>query len=206
MMAFLTKKQKSIYDYLKEYIGDMGYAPSIKEICDHFGTTSVSTMHKQLTALENKGLIRRTPKMRRAIELVDTKEDKPDITEIPIMGTFTEGAPIETVNMIEYIRLPERLSRGKRVYILEVKGDFFTGELIGDGDLVVIESKSEIEDGRIALIHLGKRNVTLRRVTRDRNKFILHSPGAGILEKKVDVTVVKILGVLIGVMRDYLES
>ena len=72
-MTLLTKKQKSIYDYLKEYIGKNGIAPSIKEICDHFGTTSVSTMHKQLMALEKKGYIRRIPKMGRAIELIERK-------------------------------------------------------------------------------------------------------------------------------------
>ena len=204
-MILLTKKQKSIYDYLNEYIVDKGYAPSIKEICDHFGTTSVSTMHKQLIALEKKGYIKRIPKMSRAIEMVEKKLEEPDFTEVPVMGTVTEGAPIESTKMIEYIKIPDKLSKGRRVYMLEVKGDFFQDLLIGSGDLVAIESKSEVDDGKIALIRLDKRNVTLRRISKKKGKIIIHPANHEMEEKVVEESGVKILGIVIGIIRDYLE-
>jgi len=205
-MTLLTKKQKDIFDYLREYIGDKGFAPSIKEICDHFGTTSVSTMHKQLMALEKKGYIRRIPKMQRAIELVDRRADETEFTEVPVMGTVREGAPIESVNMIEYHRLPDKFSKGSRIYMLEVKGDFFEGMLIRNGDLVVIESKSELQNGeQLALVRLDKRNVTLRRVSKNQDKVIIHSLSSGFENHTLDMSSVKFLGIIIGIIRDYLD-
>jgi len=206
-MIFLTKKQKGIYDFLKEYIGEKGYAPSIKEICDHFGTRSIATMHKQLITLENKGLIRRTPKLKRAIELVESEERKTDLdfVEVPVMGVVTEGAPIETSRMIEYFRLPTQLCKERRVYMLEVKGQFYTGELIGDGDYVVIESKSKFNDGQIVLLTLDKKNVSMRRVSRKKDKLVLHSPCPSIKQKEVNESDARILGVVIGVFRNYLK-
>ncbi|MBU1626611.1 transcriptional repressor LexA, partial [bacterium] len=206
-MIFLTKKQKGIYDFLREYINENGYAPSIKEICDFFGTRSIATMHKQLITLENKGLIRRTPKMKRAIELVDTEEKSPDIefVEVPVMGIITEGSPIETSRMIEYYRLPVQLCKERRVYMLEVKGDFYSNELIGDGDYVVIESKSKFDDNQIVLLNLDKKNVTIRKITRKKDKLFLHSPNPKIDEKTMDESEIRVLGVVIGVFRNYLK-
>ncbi|MBU1628419.1 transcriptional repressor LexA [bacterium] len=203
-MILLTKKQKGIFDYLEEYIGEKGYAPSIKEICDHFGTTSVSTMHKQLLALEQKGYIKRIPKMSRAIELIEKKSEETVLTEIPVMGSLTEGKPIESTEMIEYLRLPEKFSKGRRVYLLKVVGNFFSEMLIGDGDYVVIESKTDFMDGQIALIRLDKRNITLRKVSMEGGKIKIHPLNLEREEKFVDEPEVIILGVVIGVIRDYL--
>jgi len=206
-MIFLTKKQKGIYDYLKEYINDNGYAPSIKEICDYFGTKSIATMHKQLITLENKGLIRRTPKMKRAIELVESEEKAPDndFIEVPVMGIVTEGAPIETSRMIEYFRLPTQICNERRVYMLEVKGDFYTGELIGDSDYVVIESTTKFDNDQIILISFDKKNVTMRRITKRNGKLILHPSNPEIEQKIVDESEIRILGVVVGVIRNYIK-
>jgi repressor LexA len=206
-VIFLTKKQKGIYDFLKEYIGEKGYAPSIKEICDYFGTTSIATMHKQLITLENKGLIRRTPKMKRAIELVESENKNPelDLMEVPVMGTVTEGAPIETSRMIEYFKLPVQLRKERRVYMLEVKGDFYSGELIGDGDYVVIESTSKFDEGQLLLLSFDKKNVTMRRVSKTKGKIIIHPSNPKMEQKKLDESEIRILGIVIGVIRNYLK-
>jgi repressor LexA len=204
-MTLLTKKQKSIFDYLQDYISEKGYAPSIKEICDHFGTTSVSTMHKQLLSLEQKGWIKRIPKMSRAIELVERKPEETDAFEVPVMGTVTEGKPIESINMIEYMRLPEKLSKGRRVYMLEVVGNFFKDLLIGNGDYIVIESKNEFKDGQIVLVRLDKKNITLRKVSKEGGKILIHPLNLYMDGKIVDGSEIKILGIVLGVIRDYLE-
>ena len=101
-MIYLTKKQKGIYDYLKSYIDKHGYAPCIQEICDHFGTLSLATVHKQLVTLENRGLIKRVPNMKRAIELVNKESSDMNPLDVPVMGIVTEGAPIETTSRIDY--------------------------------------------------------------------------------------------------------
>jgi repressor LexA len=204
-MTLLTKKQKGIFDYLQDYIGEKGYAPSIKEICDHFGTTSVSTMHKQLLSLEQKGWIKRIPKMSRAIELVERKSEETDVSEVPVMGSVSEGKPIESTKMIEYMRLPENLSKSRRVYMLEVVGDFFKDILIGNGDYVVIESKNEFKNDQIVLIRLDKKNITLRKVSKEGSKILIHPLNLYMKENIVDELEIKILGVVLGVIREYLD-
>jgi repressor LexA len=138
---------------------------------------------------------------------VDSENQKPDLDfmEVPVMGAVTEGAPIEITKMIRYMRLPIELCREKRVYMLEIKGNFFTSELIGNGDYVVVESVSKFDDNQIVLISIDKKNVTLRRISREKNKLTLHPPSPEIKEKTVDESEIRILGVVIGVIRNYLE-
>ena len=81
-MIAITKKQKEVFDFLKVYINKNGYSPSIKEICDHFGTTSLSTMNKLLSTLDKKGLIKKTPRKKRSIELVDRENTQMNMTEV----------------------------------------------------------------------------------------------------------------------------
>jgi repressor LexA len=106
--------------------------------------------------------------------------------------------------MIEYMKLPEKVTKGRRVYLLEVKGDFFQDEFITNGDYVVIESTNKFKDGQIALVRLSENNVTLRRVTREKGQMILHPLNSDTKPKTADENNVKILGVVIAVFRNYL--
>ena len=205
MMAYLTKKQKGIYDYLKEYIGDKGYAPSIQEICNHFGTTSLSTMHKQLVTLENKGFIKRTPNMKRAIEFIEEEKSDIDPFEVPVMGIVSEGNPIETSGMIEYMRLPDKVAKGRRVYMLKAKNDCFENEKFLKGDYVIIESTSNYKSGQIILTRLGKNNTTLRRITKKKDKITFHAPNPNSESIEAEESKIKILGVVIGIFRSFVE-
>ena len=145
--------------------------------------------------------------MKRAIELVESEEKNTDtdFIEVPVMGLLTEGAPIETSRMIEYFRLPVQLCKERRVYMLEVKGDFFSNELIGDGDYVIIESTSKFDDNQIVLISIDKKNVTMRRTTKDKNNLVLHPPNPNTKEKTVEESDIRILGVVVGVFRNYIK-
>jgi repressor LexA len=202
MMTFLTKKQKGIFDYLKEYITEKGYAPSIQEICDHFGTTSLSTMHKQLVTLENKGFIKRSPNMKRAIELSKNEEkNSSDRIETPCMGTISEGNPIGTTGMIEYMNLPDRLVKGKRVFMLRVNGNDFECENIENKDYLVIESTTQYKNYNLVLLTLDPHNTTIRRITKERNIITLSFPDPKIKSIEFADQEIKILGVVIGVFR-----
>ncbi len=90
---YLTKRQKEIYQYLKEHIQTMGYAPSIMEICAEFNLSSPATVHKHLTHIEEKGLIRREQNLSRAIELVE--EEMAAFPEFQLLGHIMAGQPIE---------------------------------------------------------------------------------------------------------------
>src|SRR5256712_12424671 len=102
----LTRRQKEILDYLTEYIGSQGYAPTIEEIGEHFGLSSLATVHKHLTNLQEKGLIKRAWNRSRALELVPT-EVAVRAVELPLLGRVAAGAPIEAVQSTETIFVPE---------------------------------------------------------------------------------------------------
>jgi repressor LexA len=206
MMTYLTKKQKGIFDFLKEYITDKGYAPSIQELCDHFGTTSLSTMHKQLVTLENKGFIKRSPNMKRAIELAreDEKGDQ-DRLETPCMGMLSEGNPVGTTGMIEYMKMPDKLVKGKRVFMLKVSGNAYESENIENRDYLIIESTTTYKNFNLVLLTLDPHNTTIRRITKERGKVTLALANPNVKPVVLDESEVKILGVVIGVFRCLVE-
>ncbi len=103
---YLTRRQKEILDFLNGYIEREGYAPTIEEIADHFGLRSLATVHKHLTNLQEKGLIRRAWNRSRALELVPT-EVTVQAVELPLLGRVAAGSPIEAIDASETIFVPE---------------------------------------------------------------------------------------------------
>src|SRR5207302_10665455 len=112
LMLPLTKRQREILDYLNEFIGQHGYAPSLEEIGRRFGLSSLATVHKHLTNLQEKGFIKRAWNRSRSVEMVSTKTGGRAI-ELPMLGYVAAGLPIEAVASSETIAVPEDLV-GKR--------------------------------------------------------------------------------------------
>ena len=110
---YLTRRQKEILDYLNEFIDREGYAPTIEEIAEHFSLRSLATVHKHLTNLQEKGLIRRAWNRSRALELVPT-EVKVHAVELPLLGRVAAGSPIEAIDASETIFVPEDMIGRKR--------------------------------------------------------------------------------------------
>src|SRR2546428_4873357 len=150
----LTRRQKEILDYLTEYIGSQGYAPTIEEIGHHFGLSSLATVHKHLTNLQEKGLIKRTWNRSRALELIPT-EVSVRAVELPLLGRVAAGTPIEAVESKETIFVPEDMVGRNDTYVLQVKGNSMIDEQIRDGDYVIVEDRKTARDGEmvIALLH-----------------------------------------------------
>ena len=111
-MQPLTKRQREILDYLNDFIQQHGYAPSLEEIGRRFGLSSLATVHKHLTNLEEKGFIKRAWNRSRSVELVPTRIGGRAV-ELPLLGYVAAGAPIEAVAGSETIAVPENLT-GKR--------------------------------------------------------------------------------------------
>ncbi len=210
-MVYLTKKQKVVFDYLQEYITEKGYAPSIREMCKHFGKSSVNTMHKYLITLEAKGLIKRDAYRRRAVELVEREHKKVEAFDVPVMGNISDNAPIETLDKIEFVSVPGLYQNAMNTYFLKVNSNNLTGEYLLNGDYLLVDSRKKIENGEIAIIKTDKENVIVRKVFKEENHFLIHeiSPFKSqnyIKEKELDIT-----GVVIGVFRNlfskkYLEG
>src|SRR5512136_2859506 len=117
---YLTRRQKEMLDFLDGYIEQNGYAPTIEETAAHFGLRSLATVHKHLTNLQTKGLIKRDWNRSRALELVPT-EVTVRAVELPLLGRVADGSPIEAVQASETIFLPEDMVGRRETYVLQVK-------------------------------------------------------------------------------------
>ena len=162
----LTRRQKEILDYLTRHIERKGYAPTIEEIGEHFGLNSLATVHKHLTNLQEKGLIKRAWNRSRALELVPTQVAVRAV-ELPLLGRVAAGAPIEAVESSETIYVPEDMVGRKDTYVLQVKGDSMIEEQIRDGDYVIVENRKPARDGEMVIALLGGENVTLKKLYRE---------------------------------------
>src|SRR5207244_9486119 len=131
--AMLTKRQKELVDYLDGYIIKHGYAPTLEEIGAHFGLSSLATIHKHLTNLERKGLIRRKWNRSRALEVVP-RERRAAALELPLLGRVAAGAPIEAIEQPDSIAVPEELVGRGETFVLRVQGHSMLKDGILDGD------------------------------------------------------------------------
>ena len=170
----LTKRQKQLFDYLDDHIARMGYAPTLEEIGKHFDLSSLATVHKHLTNLETKGLIRRKLNHSRAIELVKQKK-KASAVELPLLGRVAAGLPIEAIENPESIAVPEDLVKRENSFVLRVTGDSMIEDGILDGDYVVVESRPSAENGE-TVVAIVEGNATVKRFYREKGGKIRLQP------------------------------
>jgi len=173
-MSTLTKRQKEIVDYLDDYIAEHGYAPTLEEIGARFGLSSPATVHKHLTNLESKGMLRRKWNHSRALELV-TQKRKAAAVELPLLGQVAAGQPIEAIETPDTIALPEELVRRENSYVLRVKGDSMIEDGILDGDFIVVEERASPENGE-TIVALVNGDATVKRFFRERSGKIRLQP------------------------------
>ncbi len=198
----LTKRQREILDYLNEFIQQHGYAPSLEEIGRRFSLSSLATVHKHLTNLQEKGFIRRAWNRSRSVELVPTHVGVRAI-ELPMLGYVAAGAPIEAVASQETIAVPEGLIGKRDSYVLRVKGDSMIDEQIRDGDFVVIEDRKAANNGEMVIALVGGQDVTLKKFYRENGHVRLQPANPAMQPLILDADRVQIQGVVVAVMRRY---
>jgi repressor LexA len=198
----LTKRQKQLYDYIDDYLARRGYAPTLEEIGEHFRLSSLATVHKHLSNLEEKGLIKRKWNFSRAIELVP-QQKKSDAVELPLLGTVAAGQPIEALEASDTFTVPEEFVRRQNTFVLRVKGNSMIEDGIWDGDYIIVEERAAADNGE-TVVALVKGEATVKRFYRDKGGKIRLMPAnesmAPIFAKERDVT---IRGVVVAVMRKY---
>jgi repressor LexA len=184
------------------YIQDHGFAPTLDETGKHFGLTSLATVHKHLTNLERKGLIRRRSGLSRALEVVPQSKRR-DAVELPLLGLAAAGTPIEALLDDEKITVPEHLVRRPQTYALKVSGDSMRDDGILNGDVVIVESRQTAESGETVVAVLGG-EATVKRFHREGGGRVRLQPA----NERVPPIVcgegdLEIRGVVVALMRKY---
>jgi repressor LexA len=198
----LTKRQREILDYLQEFIQQYGYAPSLEEIGRRFSLSSLATVHKHLTNLQEKGFIRRSWNRSRSVELLSARTGHRAV-DLPLLGYVAAGAPIEAVATNETIAVPEDLVGKRETYVLRVKGDSMIDEQIRDGDFVVVEDRKTADNGEMVIALISGTDVTLKKFYRDNGRIRLQPANPAMQPLILDASQVQVQGVVVGVMRKY---
>src|SRR6187549_661050 len=199
----LTRRQKEILDFVAQHISKKGYAPTIEEIGENFGLSSLATVHKHLTNLQEKGLVKRAWNRSRALELVPSQVTVRAV-EVPLLGRVAAGTPIEAIESTETIFVPEDMLGRGRTYVLQVKGESMIEEQIRDGDYVIVEDRQTARDGEMVIALLDGENVTLKKLYRESGGRVRLQPANSQMDPiYVDAERMRIQGVVIGVLRKY---
>ena len=172
-MKPLSTKEQKILDFLRRFIRDKNYPPSIRDIQEECGISSTSVVDYNLKGLERKGYIHRDREVSRAIELLDGSGRRPRTISVPIIGQIAAGQPIPvpegSVDYSDVVEVTEEMTGGKEVvYALRVKGNSMIDALVNDGDLVIMEQAATAENGDMVAAWLKReQEVTLKKFYRE---------------------------------------
>lgn len=204
MPVTLYKRQRQILDFIAQYIQIHGYSPTLQEIADAIGVSSLATVHEHLQALERKKVIRRFEGTVRGIELVDSIFIKmTDSVDLPLMGFIAAGSPIEPHSdpNASFKVSPELVSGKKRAYVLQVKGQSMIEDHIDDGDYVVIEETQDVSNGDIVVALLDNGLATLKRFYKEVTRVRLEPANSTM--SPIYATNVQIQGRVVGLIRKF---
>lgn len=204
MIVTLYKRQRQIVDFIAQYIQRNGFSPTLREIAESIGVSSLATVHEHLQALERKRVIRRHEGSTRGIELIDrTFVKMSESVDVPLLGFIAAGQPIEphTDPNATFKISPEMVSGKRRSFVLQVKGESMIEDHIADGDYVVIEETQEVVDGDIVVALLDNGLATLKRFYKEMTRVRLEPANSSM--SPIYTTNVQIQGRVVGLIRKY---
>jgi repressor LexA len=207
----LTARQQEIWNYLVEYVDRHGYPPTVREIGEHVGLASPSTVHAHLANLERAGLLRRDPTKPRALELIGRERREPataastevlDVARLPLVGEIAAGGPLLAEQNIEdYLPMP---ASAKGDFLLRVKGESMIDAGILDGDLVIVQRAQDARNGEIVVALAGDDEsadeATVKTFYRESGRVRLQPENASM--EPIYARHVQILGRVVGVFRE----
>lgn len=207
MATILYKRQKQILDYINRNILDYGCAPTLTEIAQHLGLSSLSTVHEHLAVLEKKGLIRRYKGAVRGIEVLQDETENIAATlamvELPVLGFIACGEPIEPyTDPNATLAVNSNLIRpGDKSFVLQAKGDSMIDDGILNGDYVVVKEQKNAYNGDIVVAVLKNGFATLKRFYREATRVRLQPANSTM--SPIYVTDVEIRGKVVAVIRQF---
>lgn len=204
MPPTLYKRQRQIVDFLAQYVQKNGYSPTLQEIADALGVSSLATVHEHLQALQRKKVIKKTDGSVRGIELIDrTFLRMTESLDLPLMGFIAAGQPIQpfTDPNATFKVSPEMISGKRTAYVLQVKGQSMIEDGILDGDYVVIEQREDVHDGDIVVALLDNGLATLKRFYKEATRVRLEPANSTM--RPIYAKNVKIQGKCVGLIRKF---
>ena len=213
----LTARQQEIWNFLVEYVDRHGYPPTVREIGEHVGLASPSTVHAHLANLERAGLLRRDPTKPRALELIGRERrevrsdpriaraggvDTSDVTRLPLVGQIAAGGPMLAEEHIEeYVPMPSSV---KGDFLLRVQGESMIDAGILDGDLVIVQRAQDARNGEIVVALAGDDEstdeATVKTFYREQGRVRLQPENSSL--EPIYAEHVQILGRVVGVFRE----
>jgi repressor LexA len=168
MKSFLTERQREVLEFLKEYISERGYPPTLREVARELGIKWTKGIEKHLQALEKKGYIKRFPGAR-SIEILGFSRGR----SIPVVGSIAGGKPILAEENIEKtLTLDEDLAAGEGAFFLKVEGKSMNQAGILDGDYVLVRPQPTAEKGEIVAALIGD-EATVKYFLPEKNRVVL---------------------------------
>ena len=222
----LTKKQKNLLIFINKKIRSSGISPSYEEMKNSLNLKSKSGIHRLISALEERGFVKRLAHKARALEVVKLPEnasandifntftlsvikgglDKNDnkSTDVSVLGSIAAGTPIEAIQQeVDRVALPEDLQNNGEHYGLKVKGDSMIEAGIADGDTVIIKKVSNVDNGQIAVVLIDDQEATLKRVRKKGNTIALEAANRNYGTKIYAANRIKIQGKLVSLYRNF---
>jgi repressor LexA len=195
-MEQLTKRQKQVYEFIRDKIRNRGYGPTVREIGEHFDIASPNGVMCHLKALEKKGLISREPNMSRAIQL------EMDEKGLPLSGRVAAGVMHEAIEQTERLDF-DAVFNNKRnnLFALKVSGDSMTDAHIDDGDYVIIRRQQTALPGQMVVAQTAEGEATLKHYFPEKSRKRIRLQPANPRMSPIYVKDCRILGVVSGVVR-----
>ncbi len=208
----LTPRQKEVLDFLVEYTERNGYSPSFEEIAAGLQLASLATVHKHITALEQKGYLKRRYNESRSIEVSPEyrmaererlQTQRGGQMEVPLLGRIAAGAPVESVPAPEALNFAD-FAGSADTYALQVRGDSMIDDHICSGDYVLVERAANVRDGEIVVALVDGLETTLKRFYREPEGMIRLQPANSAMEPiRVPGEHVELQGRVLAVLRKY---
>ena len=207
----LTKKQKELLDYIKKVNKEHGISPSYEEMKNKLSLKSKSGIHRIISALEERGFIKKLANKARAIEIVTSEknytsknENMAKVIEIPLYGKIAAGTPIEAIsNISSFISTPDNMINKGEHYALEISGESMTGSGINDKDIAIIKRSSSAINGQIVVALVDKTEATLKKLKKTSSNIVLLPSNDLYQAQSYEPSRVQIQGILVGLMRKY---
>ena len=209
----LTKKQKELFVYLRDYISSNDISPSFEEMKNAVNLKSKSGIHRLITSLEQRGYIKRLKHKARAMEITKELQNNSSIVtssensflNIPLVGSIAAGEAIEAINSSDsMISVPKSLVSKQSTYFgLKVKGLSMIDEGIFDGDIAIIKKTTSAENGKIAAVLTLDNEITLKKIKMTNQKIYLIPANKAYDIKEHNIGEVQIQGTLSGIIRKY---